>query len=117
MHDDSHPEPDLQTWLDADGRATVLRVSGEIDLSSADHFTAALGSAVDRSGSVIVDLRDVAFMDSTGLRALLEARRRLDTDGRTISLHLEDSGPVARLLELAGVADLFGREDPGPPAA
>jgi anti-anti-sigma factor len=47
-------------------------------------------------------------MDSTGLRALLHARRSTADAGGRISLLMTQDGAVARLLELAGVAGLFG---------
>ncbi len=47
----------------------------------------------------------------SGLRALLEARRRAEDGGGEIALQLHGGGPVARLLELTGVTSLFARRD------
>src|SRR4051812_41316922 len=68
--EDLHPQ--LTTSLDG----TVLTVTGEIDLFTAGRFSDALGQAIDGGRGIEVDLTAVDFMDSTGLRALLEARRQ-----------------------------------------
>jgi anti-sigma B factor antagonist len=106
MTDDLHPE--LKTSLSANGDRALLRVAGEIDLGTARDFAEALLQATDAAASIDVDLVEVAFMDSTGLRALLEARKRAQAAGGGVALAVRDGSPVARLLDLAGVADLFG---------
>lgn len=87
-----------------DGAVTViLQVQGEIDLGNAAELEAALDSpAAGRARRVILDLAEVPFMDSSGLRVLLSA---LSTDGRELALALPPDSPVLRLLELAEVSD------------
>lgn len=83
----------------------LVAASGEIDIASAPALDAALAEAADDAdGPVAVDLRAVTFMDSSGLRSLLTARRRLAEDGRALGL-VCGPGPVRRVLEVAGVLD------------
>src|SRR5690242_5632449 len=84
----------------------TLTVRGEIDLATAGRFREAVETALASSGNLIVDLSDVTFMDSTGLRALLQARERTEV-GRRLTVEVADGGAVDRLLKLAGVKDLF----------
>ena len=72
----------------------VLRLSGELDLVSEPVFAAALAQADGRP--VRVELEKLAFMDSTGLRALLNAAR--EVPGLKLRGPLQP--PVQRLLEL-----------------
>jgi anti-anti-sigma factor len=72
----------------------VLRLSGELDLVSEPAFAAALAQADGRP--VRVELEALAFMDSTGLRALLSAAR--EVPGLQLRGPLQP--PVQRLLEL-----------------
>jgi anti-sigma B factor antagonist len=72
----------------------VLRVSGELDLVSSPILEAALADTGGRP--VRIDLAELAFMDSTGLRALLSAAR--EVPGLQLSGPLQP--PVRRLLEL-----------------
>jgi anti-anti-sigma factor len=78
---------------EADG-ILVLRLSGELDLVSEPILTAALERARGRPARI--ELADLAFMDSTGLRVLLSAARELP--GLTLAGPLQ--APVRRLLDL-----------------
>lgn len=84
--------------------ARLVTVSGEIDLASAPKLEAALLEETDRT--VIVDLREVGFMDSTGLRSLLAGQEAVAEGGGRMILVFED-GPVERILDLTGLADRF----------
>jgi anti-sigma B factor antagonist len=107
MTDDLHPE--LTTTVDvSDGCARVV-AAGEIDLYTAPRFAEALESAAAAMPRLHVDLTEVAFMDSTGLRCLLQARARADQAGGQVALELADGSAVQRLLDLAGVLPMFER--------
>jgi anti-anti-sigma factor len=91
---------------DGDGVATVV-VEGELDIATVPVLEGAL-SDLESGGArtLVLDLRGLRFMDSTGLRALLSARRRAHTAGRRLRLaNLQPS--VARVFEVTGVARLF----------
>jgi anti-anti-sigma factor len=51
---------------------------------------------------ILVDLWDVTFFESQGLRALLEARERIIDGGRRFALVCDPGGPVRQLLDLTG---------------
>ena len=90
------PEPD------ASQRVTL---SGEFDISTASALRHALYDDAP-AGEVVGDLSEVTFMDSSGLRALLEVRSKLEADGRRLVLeNLPEQ--VRRLFEVAGITDLF----------
>ncbi len=62
----------------------------------------------------MLDLAEVGFIDSSGLRSLLQARDACAARGLRFSLIVTD-GPVSRLLDLAGVRDWFTYEPAPPP--
>jgi anti-sigma B factor antagonist len=67
--------------IDWTGDAVHLRVRGELDIAVADRLVAQVQEVRESSARVaLVDLHDVTFMDSSGLRALLSAQR-LSRDG------------------------------------
>jgi anti-anti-sigma factor len=74
--------------------AVVLHLSGELDLVSEPILAAALARA--DGNPVRIELQDLAFMDSTGLRALLSAAREVNR----LELRGPLQAPVKRLLEL-----------------
>jgi anti-anti-sigma factor len=93
--------------IEVDPDAGVVTGRGEIDMAAADDLRAAISSAfdVDRSRTVVVDLRDVTFIDSTGVKELL----RPVVEGFSLALR-RPSGPVRRVLELSGLTDTVAIE-------
>ena len=91
--------------IPSDGRV-LLAVSGEIDIATSPRLIAELNSAVtDNAGPLVVDLTDVAFMDSTGLALLIDAQRRLSGRGREFAV-VCPPGPLMRVFE---TTDMVGR--------
>ncbi len=83
----------------------MISVSGELDLASSPALEEELGR-VAASGTelVIVDLRELEFMDSTGLSVLVKAHQRAEEQGKRFGL-VNGSQQVQRLLSLTGVAE------------
>jgi anti-anti-sigma factor len=67
---------ELSVELDADGTA-VLRAVGEIDMSNAAVFSAALSEAGAGTADFVVDLSQVDYLDSAGLTTLLRHASRV----------------------------------------
>src|SRR5829696_5411669 len=81
----------------------VLAVSGELDLATAPAVRERLGAAVDSGVTrIVVDLRDVTFMDSIGLAAVVHARSRLLADGR-LALVVAPGSYAELVLEITGL--------------
>jgi anti-anti-sigma factor len=78
----------------------ALLLSGEIDSYTAPELAELLGKHPDLD---VVDLSDVSFIDSSGLRVLVEIHQRRVEAGRVLILRAP-SAPVRRLLEISGVA-------------
>jgi anti-sigma B factor antagonist len=92
-----------------------LRVTGEIDLSTAPLLReAALCALRHHSTTVDIDLSGVPFMDSTGLEVLLATRRRADLDGGRLRL-IAPTSAVMRVIEVTGLDRLFEIDAAAPP--
>jgi anti-sigma B factor antagonist len=73
----------------------------------APQLTAVLDATIRESrGAFVVDLSDVAFLDSSGVHALLRARAQLGREERQLVI-VCPSGPARRLFEVAGIDDLL----------
>ena len=84
---------------------TVISVSGELDLASSPALEEELERVAQSDAQlVVVDLRGLEFMDSTGLSVLVRAHQRAEEHGRRLGL-VNGSQQVQRLLTLTGVAD------------
>jgi anti-sigma B factor antagonist len=89
----------------SEDHATVISVSGELDLASSPVLEEELDRVAQSDAELlIVDLRELEFMDSTGLSVLVRAHQRAEEQGRRLGL-VNGSQQVQRLLTLTGVAD------------
>ena len=99
---EQHREPD----------AYVLKIVGDVDLSNSTELQRAIARLCMRArdADVVLDLADVRFIDSSGLRALYEGSRR-----GTSNVRLREPAPhVQRLLEIA-LPGCFETERLAPP--
>lgn len=93
-----------------DNGTTVIEVSGTIDLYSAPDFRSSLLDAVPKaSDGVVVDLREVEYMDSSGVAVLVEGLRSARSNDTSLVLRAP-SRPVMKVLELAKLDELFDIE-------
>jgi anti-sigma B factor antagonist len=97
----------LSVGLDTREREGALHVelSGELDISTAAAVESRLleledGNARER---LILDLRGVSFLDSSGLSLLVNVDRRLRNDGRRLTV-VSGTGAPHRILEVSGLA-------------
>ena len=92
----------LEVLQDDSGDDTTVRLSGELDISTAAELERLLSDLAvpDGPGRIVIDLRDLRFMDSTGLRLLVTADLRLRREGRELAL-IPGPEPVHRVFRLA----------------
>jgi anti-sigma B factor antagonist len=104
-------ETSIRRTLGGDGTATVT-VYGEIDFANADQLGTSICDAVaDRSPAVVhVDLREAAFIDSTGLGALIEGYRAA-TDAQVRFVVCNPTATFRRVLTVTGLCEIFGLTD------
>jgi anti-anti-sigma factor len=86
----------------ADGRMTV-KVAGELDLATVGALHDALAAVEDDEATLVLDLRELDFLDSIGIGELLAAHRRARTAGRHLILLKSPSTPIAQVLATTGV--------------
>jgi anti-sigma B factor antagonist len=86
-----------------DGSTAVIAVAGELDLASSPELREELERATQTGAElVILDLRGLAFMDSTGLSVVVRAHQRAVEGGHRFAV-VKGSKQVQRLLTLTGV--------------
>ncbi len=86
--------------------ATVVTVDGELDMATADHLVAAAAELPAGHEPLVLDLSSVSFLDSSGIRALLEVSDHAADRGRPTGL-LHPSAAVTRLLDLVDLRSRF----------
>lgn len=83
------------------GEARRFRLVGELDMATATDLTQALSPLAAEDGNLTLDLDELAFIDSSGIRALLVVAEELASRGRMILV--QPSEPVERTLRLVGI--------------
>ncbi len=87
--------------------ACVITVSGEVDLYSSPQLRSEITSAFGLNKSqVVVDLRNVNYMDSSGVATLIEGLRTSREKNMKLIL-MAPSTPVRKVLELSRLSTVF----------
>jgi anti-anti-sigma factor len=96
----------------AEGGSIRITLSGEIDLANAATVESEIFAAVPHHPSLVsVDLADLDYMDSVGLRILFELAARLQESGIVLTLLVPLDSPVRQLVEISGL-DLIATLQP-----
>ena len=85
-----------------DENSAQVSLSGEVDLAAVEAIETTLAPLEDRYRSLILDLRGVTFLDSTGLRAIVSADARARKSGLDLKI-VRGPEPVQKILYLAGL--------------
>jgi anti-anti-sigma factor len=102
---DAQQESGLTCGLEAHAGWVVLRFTGELDFTHMDIARQALGGLVaPRHGGLAVDLRGVTFMDTFGVRMVLQAMHRAEACASDFAL-VAGSVEVQRVLDLVGLSE------------
>jgi len=109
-------DPDLQPpfalTIARHGSHTVVSLRGELDIAAEGELAAGLGLVLAPPTRVLtLDLRELSFLDSTGLRALIHLRSRCEHHG--CRLLLIPGGPtIQRAFDVSGLTAHFTIADP-----
>ncbi len=101
----------FEVRLDRRDGAAVVSARGEIDLSSSPELRSALHEEEARAGTVVLDLREVTFMDSSGLGVIVGQHKRAREDGFRFKVAVARGTEVERILELSGLVSVLDLTD------
>lgn len=104
--------PSFELDVARDGDQAVIAPAGELDIATAPRLEAAIEEATGAGVTALVlDLRGLTFMDSTGLRALVQTHQRSQSDGFELSIW---RGPrqIDRLFAVSGLEELLPLAEP-----
>jgi anti-sigma B factor antagonist len=108
----SPPHPFLSIDAEQQRDTYVVRIVGELDLSGCPDLELALDAAEQtQAGRILLDLEELTFIDSIGLRTLLQASRRSASNGNRLQI-TRGKGHPAKLLRLTGLDEVLPLTDP-----
>ncbi|NLG80545.1 MAG: anti-sigma factor antagonist [Firmicutes bacterium] len=99
----------MRTETRAIGNVLVVRLSGELDLGTAPEFRGRVEEELDARPDVtcmFLVLRDVTFIDSSGLGVILGRYKRLRARGGSL-VAVSPSPQVRKVFELSGLATII----------
>jgi stage II sporulation protein AA (anti-sigma F factor antagonist) len=108
MSSEAAPPPGrLVITSETDAGTARLTLEGELDLASAGQVEEQLSALeADRPERILIDLGGLAFIDSTGLRTLIQADQRAREAGSELVLRPGDES-IQRVFELTGALDVL----------
>ena len=106
----SGPDEQWQWHAETHADRTVVRLAGELDVSSADELRELLSDTIRETPVVDIDLTTLTFMDSTALSVLIGAHREAARAGGSLTVR-NPAGHVRRVLDVTGVLPLLGPHD------
>jgi anti-anti-sigma factor len=101
-------EDDAVFWVSANGDLHVFDLAGELDLDTVKVLDT-VPIQPDADETVVLDLAGLEFVDSSGLRSLIQVRRRVIDRGAHLVLR-QPRPSVRRVFEVAGLDTVFTLE-------
>ncbi len=96
------PPPPFEVEIRPDRERVIVAPKGEIDIATVDILRDRLEELEDAGfAQLLLDLRDVTFLDSTGLRLIIAQARREDVEFSVIP----GDPSVQRIFEISGLLD------------
>jgi anti-anti-sigma factor len=108
---DGGPMKSFEVHVERRQHYAVVRLVGELDLAVVRAVEDALSPLEKEFGEVIIDLREVEFMDSVGLRVILSANARARSDGFSLRI-IKGGNQVQKLLALTRMDEHLTLIDP-----
>ena len=107
----------LEVLQDVSGGDTTVSLSGELDISTAAELEQVLGNLAvpDGPARIVIDLRDLRFMDSTGLRLVIRWHTAASEDGFEFAI-VPGVEVVQRVFRLTGMDEHLPVAEPPPDA-
>jgi anti-sigma B factor antagonist len=99
----------LQVFLEQSADIPIVRVVGEVDLATAPTLRERLGEIPAETETVIIDMSEVSFLDSTGLSVLVASWKRFGEADEHRNFRLVVNRPaIQRVLDVTGLTQVFG---------
>ena len=98
---------DVQVRVDGSGFWPVAHLRGDIDLSNVENIGLAVESAVSNAAfGVVLDLSEVTYLDSSGLRLIFRLVRELQNRQQQLRLVVPHGARTWNVLQLGGVPEV-----------
>ncbi|MCR5693801.1 MAG: STAS domain-containing protein [Clostridia bacterium] len=87
------------------GTALTVAVNGRIDTTTAPELEAVLGESLGGVEKLVLDLKELDYISSAGLRVLLSTQKKMNKQGEMIVKNVSES--VNEVFEITGFSDIL----------
>ena len=88
-----------------EGNALTITLEGRLDTSTAPELEAELGASLDGVTDLTLDLDQLLYLSSAGLRVILGAQKRMNKQGTMTVVHVADA--IMEVFEITGFVDIL----------
>ena len=99
----------MEIKKDVNGTSLTLSLAGRLDAKAARELDKDLKSALDGVSDLTIDFRELTYMASAGLRSLLAAQKRMESQGSMKILHVAPQ--IREVFELTGFTEFLQIEN------
>lgn len=97
----------MQIDITQDRNTTIARVTGEVDMANATQFAdEVLGKMGDEATALVIDLTDLRYIDSAGVRSLFEIASTLKMRDSFFAIAVLEDSPLRSVLKVTRVEDV-----------
>lgn len=89
----------------SEGKKLTLALEGRLDTGTSPQLEAELKSSIDGVEELVLDLTDLAYMSSAGLRVLLAAQKVMNRQGKMTVTHVNDT--ISEIFEITGFDEIL----------
>ncbi len=99
----------MEILKDKNGGTLTISLSGRLDTLSAPRFEEELKASISGITELVLDLANLEYMSSAGLRILLSAQKTMNTQGKMIVKNVNDT--IMEIFEVTGFIDIITIEN------
>lgn len=88
-----------------DGNEMTIAISGRLDTSTAPKLEAAIKDDIGGIRNLIIDVKDLDYISSAGLRVLLSTQKKMNQQGKMKVVNVNET--VMEIFEITGFTDIL----------
>lgn len=98
----------MQITSNRDSNRLTVFVSGRVDTNTAPEFERYIDENTDGVSELVLDLKEMSYTSSAGLRIILKAQKMMNKQGSMKVVHVQED--VMDIFEMTGFSDILNIE-------
>lgn len=95
----------MQIQKKTDGAKLTLEISGRVDTTTAPELDKCITENAPGVSELVLDLKDMSYTSSAGLRVILKAQKMMNKQGKMIITNVQND--VMEIFEMTGFSDIL----------